>query len=149
MARFEMQMPEEIMSDIKYIHDNSEEIFGAMTKAGAEVAQKRAISNAPNPKLKSHIKVSRTYKTPSDDGINNKVYINGYIPFTPPRKSFIRNGYVTKKGIPADFIAKVYEYGRKGRPFPKRPFFRKSFNKSAIEAAMKSVQSSKSGGLLK
>lgn len=149
MAKFEMQLPEEIMRDVQYINDNSDEIFGAMTKAGAEVAQKKAISNAPNPKLKSHIKVSRTYKTPSDDGINNKVYINGYIPFTAPRKTFIRNGYVTKKGIPADFLAKVFEYGRSGRPFPKRPFFRKSFNQSAIEAAMKAAQSSKSRGLLK
>lgn len=149
MAKFEMQMPDEIMRDIKHIHDNSDEIFGAMTKAGAEVVQKRAVSNAPNPKLKSHIKVSRTYKTPSDDGINNKVYISGYIPFTPPRESFSRNGYVTKLGIPADFLANVFEYGRSGRPFPKRPFFRKSFSKSAIEAAMKAAQTSKSGGLLK
>ena len=37
MARFELELPEEIMKDFQRIYDNADDIFGAMTKAGAEV----------------------------------------------------------------------------------------------------------------
>ena len=53
-----------------------------------------------------------------------------------------------KKGIPVDFLAMVYEYGRSGYPFPKKPFFRKAWNKGKIEQAMLEAQKRASGGLL-
>lgn len=154
MAKFEMQLPDEIMKDFQRIYDDSDRIFGNMTKAGAEVALSNVKAHVPIPEMASHVKLTRTYKTPSDDGINTKVYISGYLPFKGNRKSFSRRGrdggnvYSTKKGVPLEFLANIYEYGRSGSPFPKRPFFRKAFRKSEIEKAMLAEQKRSSGGLL-
>ena len=154
MAKFKMELPNDILKDIQKIHDNSDRIFGEMTKAGAEVVLNNVRATAPDPAIASHAKLSRTYKTPSDQGINTKVYFSGYIPFHGNRKYFIRRGrkggktYSTDKGIPVDFLAMVYEYGRSGYPFPKKPFFRKAWNKSQIEKAMMDAQKTLSGGLL-
>ena len=153
MAKFQLELPTEIMKDFQKIHDNADEILGEMTRAGAEVAEKNMIASAPS-NIRTHIKLSKTYKTPSDGGINTKVYISGYLPFsTPGRKEFSRKGgngssYSTTKGVPADFIAQLYEYGRSTAPFPKHPFMRKSFRKSDIEQAMLKKQREMSGGLL-
>lgn len=154
MAKFKLELPDQVMKDIRRIYDNADEIFGEMTKAGAEVVAKNVENNAPS-LIKSHVKLTRIYKTPTDGGINTKVYINGYIPFSNPnRKSFSRRNraggkmYSTSEGVPADFLANIYEYGRSTSPFPKKPFFRKSFNKAQIEMAMLRAQIKASGGLL-
>ena len=76
------------------------------------------------------------------------------MPFSDGRNAFKRRGrgggkvYTTTKGIPADFIAIMYEYGRSNAPFPKKPFFRKSFKKAQIDKAMLDAQKRLSGGLL-
>jgi hypothetical protein len=75
-----------------------------------------------------NIIVSRVYKTPSDDGINCQAMIVGY--FTN------RNG----ERIPAPLVANMFEYGSSNRKYPKKPFFRQSFNKAQIEKAMLRVQ---------
>lgn len=154
MAKFELQLPEQIIKDIRKIYDNADEIFGEMTRAGAEVVASNIKNNAPTI-LRSHVKISRVYKTPTDGGINTKAYISGYIPFSNPnRKGFSRRNrgkgkmYTTTIGVPADFLANIYEYGRSTYPFPKKPFFRKSFNKAQIEMAMLKAQKKASGGLL-
>lgn len=153
MARFELELPTEIMNDIKRINDNADNIFGGMTKAGAEVVLNNVKSNAPS-KIQHYAKLSKIYKTPSDGGINTKVYFSGYMPFSDGRNAFKRRGrgggkvYTTTKGIPADFIAIMYEYGRSNAPFPKKPFFRKSFKKAQIDKAMLDAQKRLSGGLL-
>ena len=154
MAKFQMELPTDIMKDLKKIYDDSDKIFGEMTKAGAEAVLQNVKSSAPHPDIGSHAKITRTYKTPSDDGIATKVYFSGYIPFKGNRRKFVRRGrkggrvYTTTKGIPAEFLAMVYEYGRSGAPFPKRPFFRKAFKQSQIEQAMMDAQRRASGGLL-
>jgi len=161
MAEFKLELPKEIMDDIKKIYDNSEEIFGGMTRAGAEVVEKNVKANAPLPELASHVKTSVTYKTPSDDGINTKVYVGGHLPFSGNRTSMVRPAggkrYVTYKGVPAGFVAAMYEYGTSNRytdsgayrgVMGKRPFFRKSFKKAQIEKAMLKAQKELSGGLL-
>lgn len=154
MAQFRATLPDAVINEFKKIHDNTEEIFGSMTKAGAEVAKRNMIANVPNPDLADHVKITRTYKTPTDGGINTKVYISGYLPFRGNRKGFARRGrkggqiYVTDKGVPADFVALIYEYGRSDRPFPKKPFLRRSFDKKSIEDAMIEAQKNASGGLL-
>ena len=154
MAKFNLELPSEIMKDVDKIYKNSDAIFGGMTKAGAEVALNNAKANCPNKKLHSHIKLSKIYKTPSDDGINTKVVITGWIPFSNPnRKFFTRSGaggdkYSSTEGVPADFLAKLYEYGRSNAPFPKKPFFRKAFKKKQIESAMLTAQKKLSGGIL-
>ena len=154
MAKFQAVLPDDVMKDFKKIYNNTDKIFGEMTKAGAEVARNNVQASVPLPEMASYVKLSKTYKTPSDDGINTKVYFSGYLPFKGNRKTFStrnRNGtkvYSTTKGIPVDFLAKIFEYGRSNRPFPKKPFFRKSFRKNQIEKAMLQAQKKASGGLL-
>lgn len=153
MAGFKAVLPTDVMKDFEKIHDNTEQIFGEMTKAGAEVASKNLKANAPSD-LSNYVKVSRTYKTPSDGGINTKVYFSGYLPFKGNRTTFVRRGrkggkvYTSRKGVPAEFIAILYEYGRSGHPFPKKPFIRRSFRENEINDAMMDAQKKASGGLL-
>lgn len=140
MARFQMELPNEIMKDFKEIYDNAEKIFGEMTKAGAEVAMSNIKSNVPqsirNSNMMDCLKMTDVYKTPSDDGINTKVAFYGY--------------FENKNGerVPAPLVANVFEYGRSDSPFPKHPFMRKSFRKAQIEKAMLQAQKKASGGLL-
>ena len=140
MARFEMQLPTEIMKDFQKINDNADEIFGEMTKAGAEVVDHNIRANLPqsirNSKMMQCLQTTRVYKTPSNDGINTKVAFYGY--------------FVNEDGktVPAPLVANVFEYGRSNAPFPKQPFLRKSFKKSEIEKAMLDAQRRASGGLL-
>ena len=154
MARFKMELPTEILRDFEKVHRDSEKIFGGMTKAGAEVAMSNMKATVPIPQMASHIKLTKTYRTPSDGGINTKVIFSGYLPFsTPGRTTFARRGgggtmYYTTEGVPVDFLAKLYEYGRSNSPFPKKPFVRKAFNKTQIETAMSKAQKTLSGGIL-
>lgn len=140
MAKFEMQLPDAIMKDFQKIYDNSEEIFGEMTKAGADVVNSNIKANLPqsirNSKMMDCLRITKTYKTPSDDGINTKVGFYGYFQN--------ENG----ETVPAPLVANVFEYGRSNSPFPKQPFMRKSFKKAQIEKAMLDAQKRASGGLL-
>lgn len=153
MAKIDVQLPKDLMSDLRKLDSNADHIFGEMTKAGANVALSEVKANAPAI-LRPFAKMTRTYKTPSDDGINNKVIFSGYLPFSGNRKEFKRRGrgggkvYSTSKGIPADFLAIMYEYGRSNAPFPKKPFFRRSFNEGKIKKAMLDAQKTASGGIL-
>lgn len=140
MAKFTADIDENVLKDISYIDKQFDHIFGGMTQAGAEVVYKNAISALPEA-LKSseftkNVKLSRVYKTPSDNGINTKVMITGYF------KS--REG----KKTPAPLVANMFEYGSGKRKYPKHPFFRKSFKKSQIMKAMEEAQKKLSGGLL-
>lgn len=138
MAKFEMQLPKELMDDFNDIYERAEDIFGEMTRAGAEVALGNIKANVPASFIGSNIMknlfITKTYKTPSDDGINTKVGFYGY--------------FINSKGerVPAPLVANVFEYGRSD--FPKRPFLRKSFSKAKIEKAMLEAQRRASGGLL-
>lgn len=140
MAKFELQMPTEIMRDIQKIYNNADEIFGEMTRAGAEVVNRNIEATVPqsirDSKMMDCLKITKTYKTPSDDGINTKVGFYGY--------------FENKDGkiVPAPLVANVFEYGRSNSPFPKQPFMRKAFKKKEIEAAMLKAQKKASGGLL-
>ena len=82
MAKFVMQLPTEILKDIEYINGNSDKIFGEMTQAGAEVTLNNIRTNIPKGFADSNImnclKVTRVYKTPTDQGINTKVGFFGY-----------------------------------------------------------------------
>ena len=140
MAKFEMELPTEIMKDFEKIYKDSEKIFGEMTKAGAEVVYKNVQANVPQSirqsKMMNCLKITKVYKTPTDDGINTKVGFYGY--------------FENKDGktLPAPLVANVFEYGRSDAPFPKKPFMRKSFKKNEIEQAMLKAQKRASGGLL-
>ena len=140
MAKFEMELPNEIMKDFQKVYNNSDNIFGEMTKAGAKVVDSNIRANVPqsirNSKMMDCLKITKVYKTPSDDGINTKVGFYGY--------------FVNEEGktVPAPLVANVFEYGRSNLPVPKQPFMRKSFKKGDIEQAMLKAQKRASGGLL-
>ena len=140
MAKFQLELPNEIIKDIKTIYDNADEILGEMTKAGAKVVEQNIEANVPQAikqsKMMDCLITTKTYKTPSDDGINTKVGFYGY--------------FINENGerVPAPLVANVFEYGRSNMPFPKHPFLRKSFRKGDIEAAMIKAQKKASGGLL-
>jgi hypothetical protein len=140
MAKFNMELPKDLMKDFQRIYDNSEKIFGEMTQAGAEVVERNIRANVPkairNSEMMKNLKITKVYRTPSDDGINSKVGFYGYFKD--------KDGRIK----PAPLIANVFEHGRSNLPFPKHPFLRKSFKKSDIEKAMLDVQKKASGGLL-
>ena len=144
MAKFELELPTEIVDQISKITDSCEDIFGQMTQAGAQKVKERVLQNLPpginTPEFKECVKVTSPYLTPSDDGIASKVIITGYFNN--------RHGQRT----PAPLVANTMEYGtvdRFGRGYiTKTPFFRKSFVSSEIEKAMLDKQKELTGGLL-
>ena len=139
MAQFIALLPDKELKDLQKLSINAEKMLGEMTKAGAETVERNIIKNAPDgireePQIMDKLKLSRIYKTPSDDGINTKVAFyygagdDGY---------FInRNGVKT----PIPLVLNMFEFGSSKREYPKSPFIRKSFRKSEIEQAMKKVQ---------
>ena len=138
MARFQAQIPKEVIEDIGYLSKNFKTIFGGMTHEGAEVVYQNVVSNVPsgirNSDMMNNLKISKVYETPSDDGINSKVLFAGY--FTN------KNGVKT----PAPLVANIFEYG--STKFTKQPFFRKSFKKAQIQRAMLKAQTELSKGIL-
>jgi hypothetical protein len=82
--------------------------------------------------LEKGLKMTKVYKTPSDDGINVHIGFYGYVPNSPKTK---RHPY----GTPIPLIAMAREFGT-SRGEAKKPFFRKSFKKTEIEQAMMQVQ---------
>ena len=138
MAKFEMEMPTELLNEIERLSKDIKKIFGEMTKAGAQVVLKEVTANLPPAFRASEImkclKVTETYETPSDGAINTKVGFFGYFEN--------KDGRVT----PAPLVANVFEYG--SSKFEKQPFFRKSFSKAKITKAMLKVQKTASGGVL-
>lgn len=134
MARFEGILPTELIKQFETLEVNTEKMLGDMVEAGAEVARQNVEAKMPR-QLRAgllssgdSIRITRVYKTPSDDGINCQVMIDGY--------------FINRDGIktPAPLVANLFEYGRSSSPYPKQPFFRASFNKSQIEKAMLKVQ---------
>lgn len=128
MARFHSELPNDLIKVFEDLETNCEDMFGEMCKAGAEVVYNKVKSNMgkafkSTKSLEKGLKITRVYKTPSDDGINVHVGFYGY----------------NDEGVPIPLIAQAREYGTsKGEE--KKPFFRKSFNKKAIEQAMQEVQ---------
>ena len=130
MARYEMELPTELIDIFSTLEKTEKKMLEDMTKAGAKVVLKNIKANVPNSFHGSNImkclKVTKSYETPSDDGVNTKVAFYGY--------------FTNKQGkrVPAPLVCNVFEYGRSN--FPKRPFLRRSFKESEIEKAMLEVQ---------
>ena len=130
MAKFEMELPNELLKQFENLEQNTEKMLEEMTRAGAETVEKNIKKNVPASFKKSNImkclKITKTYKTPTDEGINTKVAFYGY--------------FINSKGkeVPAPLVVNVFEYGQSGKK--KKPFIRKSFNKKDIEKAMLEVQ---------
>lgn len=145
MARIKMELPTELINQFKALADNSEKMIEEMTEAGANVVYNNVIENMQGSfkdanKLRPYLKITRTYKTPSDDGINTKVGFYGYYKDKTFTVSNKKNGDIySYVGVPVPLIVRAREFGSSSGE-AKKPFFRKSFNKSQIESAMLQVQ---------
>ena len=130
MAKFGVELPTNLIKEFENLTKNEAKMLGEMTQAGAETVYNNIVSNVPKTWHTSNImkclKVTKTYNTPSDGGINTKVAFYGY--------------FVNKKGVktPAPLVANVTEYG--ATHVQKKPFMRKSFKAGEIEKAMLKVQ---------
>lgn len=132
MASYRAELPRDLISQFQNLEANTPEMLGEMVKAGADVALSNIKAKMPQALREgltdNNIGLSRVYRTPSDDGINCEAMIWGYF------KN--RNGVET----PAPLVANMFEYGSSKRNYPRQPFFRSSFNKSQITAAMLRIQ---------
>ena len=132
MAKFRQELPNDLIKEFAKLEKNTDKMLEEMTEAGAKVVYQNIKASVPASWYSSNImkclKITRPYKTPSDDGVNTKVAIYGY---------FINRN---KERIPAPLVANVTEYGRSNSPYPKKPFLRKSFKKAQIEKAMKEIE---------
>ena len=131
MAAFVGGMDQELIKMFEELDKNTETMVADMVNAGAQVVLNNVNSKMPRELKKaveSRVKLSKIYKTPSDDGINQQVMITGY--------------FVNSRGVvtPAPLVANLFEYGRSGSKYPKKPFLRASFNKAEIEKAMLKAQ---------
>lgn len=132
MARFDAEMPTELLKLFDELGADAQKMLGEMTQAGAEVVLANVRANVPasfrGSDIMNCLKITRVYRTPSDDGVNTKVAFYGR--------------FTNKAGevVPAELVCNVMEYGRSTSKFKKHPFMRKSFRKKEIEAAMQKVQ---------
>ncbi len=151
MAKFEAELPNEIIKQFKELSNNCEEMLGEMTQAGAEVVynniQKNIQGKFKRPQnLLPYLKITKTYKTASDDGINTKVAFYGYKPKKNGTKFEITKTLKGGKkqtyeydGTPVPLIIMAREYGTASGE-DKKPFVRPSFKKAQITKAMLEVQ---------
>lgn len=132
MAAFVGGLPDDLIKMFTDLEKDTEQMISDMVTAGAAVVEANVNAKMPRDFKKvlngNNVKITKVYKTPSDDGINCQVMITGY---------FINRH---KQVTPAPLVANIFEYGRSGAPYPKQPFFRASFNESQIEKAMLDAQ---------
>lgn len=132
MAEFEEQLPTELVKQFEFLDKNTDTMLKEMTREGAKKVLANVKSNVPQSFAKSGImkclKLTRSYKTPSDDGVATKVAFYGYFTNEDGKKT------------PAPLVCNIFEYGRSNSPYPRHPFMRRSFVASEIEAAMKKVE---------
>ena len=137
MAKFNAELPNDLMKVFEDLETNTPQMMGEMCQAGAEVVYNKVKANlgkafARTETLLKGLKITKVYNTPSDDGINVHVGFYGYDAESKPTKRH-------PKGTPIPLIAMAREYGT-SRGEQKKPFFRKSFSKKEIEEAMMEVQ---------
>mgnify|MGYP006866775956 FL=1 len=132
MAAFEEQLPAELMEQVEFLDKSTDTMLKEMTREGAKKVLANVKANVPQSFRKSDImkclKLTRSYKTPSDDGVATKVAFYGYFEN--------EDGELT----PAPLVCNLFEYGRSNSPYPRHPFMRRSFVSSEIESAMRKVQ---------
>lgn len=145
MAKFKCELPTQLINELTKLEQNTPKMMEEMTQAGAEVVRKNVISNMKSSfkdssKLEPYLKITRSYRT-KDGSVNTKVGFYGY-----HKKGSKKFSITSKKGetysydgIPVPLIVRAREFGSSSGE-AKRPFFRKSFNKSQIESEMLKVQ---------
>ena len=137
MARFQEELPYDVIKEFEKVGAVCETMFGDMCQAAAQVVHKNLMSNMQSSfettgSLMQGLKVTKVYKTPSDDGINVHIGFYGYKKDSKPTARH-------PNGTPIPLIALAREYGTSSGE-QKKPFMRKSFKKAEIEQAMQKVQ---------
>ena len=137
MARFKAELPNDLMKMFEKLETETPEMMGEMCKAGANVVYNKVVNNLGKAfkrteTLLKGLKITKVYKTQSDDGINVHIGFYGYDKESKPTKRH-------PNGTPIPLIAMAREYGTSSGE-QKKPFFRKAFAKKDIEQAMKEVQ---------
>lgn len=133
MARFETDLPTDLIRTFEELGEDTQKMLEEMTQEGAKTVFANVNANVPasfhGSGIMQCLKMTRPYYTPSDGGRNTKVAFYGYF----------KNEDGTR--TPAPLVCNLFEYGRSNGPsYPKHPFMRKSFKKGQIEAAMMKVQ---------
>lgn len=134
MAAFDAQIPTELMEQFEFLDKNTDTMLKEMTREGAKKVLANVKANVPQSFRKSGImkclKLTRSYNTPSDDGVATKVAFYGYFKNEDGKKT------------PAPLVCNLFEYGRSSPnpPYPRHPFMRRSFVSSEIASAMEKVQ---------
>lgn len=136
MAKFKAELPNDLMKIFDELETNAPEMMGEMCKAGATVVYNKVRNNLTKvfkrtDTLLKGLKITRVYKTPSDDGINVHIGFYGY--------NTDKKTKAHPNGVPIPLIAMAREYGTSTGE-DKKPFLRKSFAKKDIEQAMMEVQ---------
>lgn len=137
MARFNAELPNDLIKAVEELGANAPGMMGKMCDAGARAVYEKVVNNIGKAFKRTDmplagLKITRVYKTPSDDGINVHIGFYGYDRDSKPTKRH-------PKGTPIPLIAMAREYGTSSGE-KKKPFFRKSFSKKEIEQAMLEVQ---------
>ena len=137
MAKFNAELPNDLMKTFDELETNASFMMGEMCKAGATVVYNKVIKNIGKAfkrteTLLKGLKITKVYNTPSDDGINVHIGFYGY--------NADKKTKAHPKGVPIPLIALAREYGTSSGE-EKKPFMRQSFAKKDIEAAMLEVQS--------
>lgn len=136
MAKFQTELPNDLIKQFENLGVNCTKMFSEMVETGAELVYLNVFNNIGDvfettKSLDKGLKVTKTYKTPSDDGINVHIGFYGYDTDNKTKEY--------PEGVPIPLIAMAREYGTSSGE-GKKPFFRKSFKKTQIEQAMKQVQ---------
>lgn len=135
MARFETELPTDLIKTFDELNVETQQMLEEMTQEGAKTVLANVKANVPasfhNSDIMNCLKITRPYFTPSDGGRNTKVAFYGYFMNHNGKKSY---------KTPAPLVCNLFEYGRSNSPYPRHPFMRKSFKKGQIEAAMMKVQ---------
>lgn len=160
MAKFQLELPNELIKELEQLEQATPKMMGEMTQAGAEVVYRNVLKNMKRSfkdtkRLEPHLRITKVYRTYSDDAINTKVGFYGYLAGTEGKvtkytkvtnyKKGKRKGtssvktYSHNYGVPVPLVVIAREYGtRSGEK--KKPFFRRAFRKSEIESEMLKVQ---------
>lgn len=151
MAKFDMELPNDLLKEFEQLNVNTEKMLGEMTQKSAEyvkgeIERRTKIVFRNSNEILKGLKITRVYKTKGDDGINTKVAFYGYMP-TKDGKTFkmtkkLKGGKKANyeyEGVPIPLVVAAREYGSKSGE-QKKPFIRPSFNKNKIREIMERVQ---------
>ncbi len=138
MAKFDAELPTEIIREFENLNSSCSEMFEKMTQAGAKTVYRQVRGNIQKSfkdsnKLLACLKITKAYKT-SDGSTSTKIGLFGYFENKDGKK------------VPAPLVGNAREHGSASGE-KKKPFLRPAFNKKAnIRNAMLGVQKKYIGG---